>query len=160
MNWYQWQMDRGYLGIKRKPEGNSVVAPMAGIPYRVPLSDQSHIITYEQIHSDDPTFGCGRSVYVDPEWYAASGAHLRWGMDPYLLPDTRANGQCSQCKTAWKKQLTEKRRIEEYSKDATQADINPNIDYKTMRNQWMMEEKKLSMKAAMVARMLGGEVLE
>ncbi len=137
-----------------------MVAPMAGIPYRVPLSDQGHIISHEQIHSDDPTFICGRSVYMDPEWYATSGAHLRWGMDPYLIADTRANGLCSQCKTGWNNQQTEKAWADSLAKRAGQADVNPTINYEQFKHQWIVEEKKLSMKAAMVAKMLGGEVVE
>lgn len=162
MNWYELQITRGYLGQKRRPDGANVLAPMAGIPYRVPLSEQGHIIGYEQVASDDPTFICGRGVYPDGDWFVLSGAHHRWGEDPYLIADTRSSGTCPQCKTGWQAELA-RRAYEKTLKPKEQPETQA-ITIAEYREryaaEWQMEEMKLRMQASWVAQMLGGEIVD
>ena len=160
MNWYGWAALQGKLPKRQRPTGNNVVAPMAGIPYRVPLSTEGHIIGYDQIHEDDPVFLCGRSVRIDERWYRLSGASAIWGEDLYLVADTRVSGQCSACKTGWKQELERRKYEASLTGPRSEPSAISNEEYAARLGvEWMKEDMELATLAVWVAQLFDGEVV-
>lgn len=161
VSWYEQQMVRAYLGGKKIPEGNTPVAVMSGVAYRTPLTDEGHILGRDQIGEDDQIFLCGRSVNLS-EWYATSGASLRWGPEWYVVVDTRKGNKCSICATRWK--AGESRRSYEATLRQAGTPVSSAITQEEWVDrkgtEWAMSEQQFALQIAYWAQVLGGEVME
>ena len=157
MNWYEYASNAGWLKGKKPIHGNNVIAPMVGVPYRVPLSDESHYLGYDQIHSSDQLFICGRSVRVNRTWYVDMGASLRWG-DPDRLVADMDTKTCAACRTGWAAQQARKQWEESLRRPNPNEPIKPEEYKERYGDEWKREEKQLAMVAAWVAAEFNGEI--
>ena len=86
-----------FLAPKRKPKGEEAMKVEAGVWYRTPLFDDSHLSL------DGVTALCGRGLDVDDMWWLDSGWEEALG-PYYLVVEARKDGQCSACKKELKAQ--------------------------------------------------------
>ena len=114
---------------------------MAGGRYKQRNHPEAHIFGYDQVGSDDPIFICGRGVHCAGDIQA-----------------TETGKDCAACRTGWQTQTT--RRQWEQSLKRTEPPANAEALADRYGAQWQLEDKKLAMHAAWVAKELGGEVIE
>lgn len=144
----------------KRPYGDSVIAPMTGGRYMVPMSDKGHMVGYDLDH-DDPIFLCGRSVRMPKEWWQTSGAADKYG-EQYLIADTRETNKCTGCTQGWGRQFDRRKWDESNSRRTMPKDspITTEEYAEKLGSRWAAEDKQLAMHAAWVAQLLGGEVIE